>query len=322
MQHNMGQTKVAKGISPPKHMITIARAAIRPPNAISFVELRFILAILLQQTILNIPQLLRKVHIIGVRIIKALHFVPQCIHLLQAVGTDLFQTGAMIDKLAISENGDLQFLRGEIIDGLGFPSGIGIENDHILAVVHNFIINTQIVRNSLSRVVTKEAVDLLVVRVRDLAHVFRNFDLRLYIALGILDRYQFVHAAEDRFGSGGDQPLANAEHVNLRTLAEDILDDMLIQRVGNRDLAVGPAGFVQHLSCLAGEVCHVTGVKSDATLGQTLGLKHLVKDPNGIGNTGMEGVIGIHQQGGIVGIQLTPNSGSDTVQAVPWQPPI
>lgn len=77
------------------------------------------------------------------------------------------------------------------------------------------------------------------------------------------------------------------------------------------------------------------------------GLQHLIKGPDGIRHTGLEHIVGIHQQRGIVGIDLavgleclilavehldpgmghgatagTPYSWSEIVQAVPAQPPI
>ena len=37
-------------------------------------------------------------------IIKTLYFIPQAVHLLQAVGTDLFQIGQLIDQFAVLED--------------------------------------------------------------------------------------------------------------------------------------------------------------------------------------------------------------------------
>ena len=47
-------------------------------------------AFLLQQVILNVPQLLRKIHIVGVGIIKSFDLVPELVHLFQAVFPDFF----------------------------------------------------------------------------------------------------------------------------------------------------------------------------------------------------------------------------------------
>ena len=71
-----------------------------PPKAIFFAELCLIVTVLLQQTILDIPQLLGQVHIVGMRVVKALDLIPQLIHLFQTIGTDFLQAGTLIHKLA------------------------------------------------------------------------------------------------------------------------------------------------------------------------------------------------------------------------------
>ena len=139
----------------------------------------------------------------------------------------------------------------------------------------------------------------------DLAHIFGDLDLGHNRTVLPFHSNQLIHAAEHRFTSGGDQPLTNAEHVDLRALAQNILDNILIQRVRHGDLAIGPACFIQHLSCLAGQIGHIAGIQTNAALGQPLGLQHLIKDTDGIGYTGLQGVVGIHQQRGIIGIDLT-----------------
>ena len=79
---------------------------------------------------------------------------------------------------------------------------------------------------------------------------------------------------------------------------------MLVQGVGDGDLAGLPAGLVQHLSGLLGQIGHITGVQTDAALGDAQGLQDLVEGPDGVGHAGFQSVVGIHQQSGIVGIHL------------------
>ena len=87
-----------------------------PPSAILFV---WLFRIGLQQVVLNIPQALRQVNIVVMRIVESFDFVPQGIHLLQAILSDFLQIRTLIDQFTILKNGYLQFLRGKIIDGFG-----------------------------------------------------------------------------------------------------------------------------------------------------------------------------------------------------------
>ena len=110
-------------------------------------------------------------------IIKTLHFVPKLVYLFQAVSADFLQAGAFINQFAIFENGNLQFLSGKVVDGLGLPGCLGIEDLHVLTVVYIFVVDAQIVRNGLAGIVAEEAVQLLKVGIGDLTHIFRDLDL-------------------------------------------------------------------------------------------------------------------------------------------------
>ena len=93
-------------------------------------------------------------------------------------------------------------------------------------------------------VVAEETVDLFEVRVRDLAHVLADLDLGDDSPVLVLNGRQLVHAAEHGFGFGRDEPFADAEQVDLRALVEDVLDNILVERVRARDLAGLPSGLV------------------------------------------------------------------------------
>ena len=173
-----------------------------------------------------------------------------------------------------------------------------------MTVIDCLIINTQVVRNCLAGVTAEETIQFLIVRSRDLANVFRDLDLRLDSTVLLLDRNQLINAAENRLTLGSDQAFTNAEQIDLRTLTEDILNDMLVQRIGNADLAIGPTSFIQHLAGLTAEVSHITGVQTNAALGDTQRLQNLIENTDRIGNTGFQRVIGIDQQRAVVGIQL------------------
>ena len=54
-----------------------------------------------------------------------------------------------------------------------------------------------------------------------------------------------------------------------------------------------------------GQVGQIAAVQPDAALGDPLGDQHLPKGPDGVGHAGTQHVVGVHQQGGVVGVQLT-----------------
>ena len=116
------------------------------------------------------------------------------------------------------ENRHHQLLRLEIIDLLALPGCVGVEDFQILRVVDRFIVHAQIVCNRLAIVGAKEAVELFEVRVCDLADIFADLDLGNHIAVFVFHRRKLINAAEDRLGSCGNQPLADAKLVNLRAL--------------------------------------------------------------------------------------------------------
>ena len=101
----------------------------------------------------------------------------------------------------------------------------------------------------------------------DLAHIFADLDFGDNIPLLVLHSGQLVHAAEHRLAPGGDHPLTHAEHIDLRPLKQQILNQILVQGIGNGYFTVGPAGIVQHFPGLAAEVGHVAGVQANAALG-------------------------------------------------------
>ena len=160
------------------------------------------------------------------------------------------------------------------------------------------------VGNGLAGIPAIEAVDLLEVGDGDLLHVFADLDLGDDVSLIVLHRRQLVYAAEHRLGPGGDHPLTHAEHIDLGALQKQILDQILVQGVGHGDFAFGPPGVVQHLPGLPGQIRHIAGVQPDAALGDAHGFEHLIEGPDGVGHAGFQGVVGIHQQRGVGGVNF------------------
>ena len=237
-------------------------------------------------------------------IVKALDLVPQSIHLLGAVCLDLLQRRAIVHPLAVLEDRHQQLPGLEVIHVLSLPGGHGVKDGQALRVVHRLVMHGDVVRDGLAGVAPVQAIHLLEVGNGDLLHVFADLDLGDHGAVRLLDGHQLVHAAEHRLGLGGDHPLAHTEQVDLRALQQHILNEVLVQRVGHGDLALGPAGLIQHLARLAGQVRQVAGIQADTAFGDTQRLEHLVERFDGVGDTGLQRVIGVHQQGRVGGIGL------------------
>ena len=65
----------------------------------------FSLAVCLQQTVLDVPQLLAQVNIVGLGIVETLNFIPESIHLLQAVTADFIQRRTLVNQLTLNKDG-------------------------------------------------------------------------------------------------------------------------------------------------------------------------------------------------------------------------
>ena len=86
------------------------------------------------------------------RIIEALHLVPQGVHLLAAIGLDLRQGGAVIHPLALQEHRHQQLPGGEIVHGFLLPGGHGVEDLQVLGVVHLLVVEGDQVGDGLAGV--------------------------------------------------------------------------------------------------------------------------------------------------------------------------
>ena len=226
----------------------------------------------MQQPVLDVPQLLRQIDVIGMRVVKTLDLVPECVDLLGAVFLNVVQLRQLVDQLAVFEDRHEQLLRRKVIDPLALPRRLRVENFQIAAVVDRLVVDAQIVRDGLAGVVAEETVDLFEVRVRDLAHVLADLDLGDDSPVLVLDGRQLVHAAEHGLGFGRDEPFADAEQVDLRALVEDVLDNILVERVRARDFAALPACLVEQLPRLFRQIRHVAGVEPDAAFCKSTGL--------------------------------------------------
>ena len=139
---------------------------------------------------------------------------------------------------------------------------------------------------------------------RHLLGGFGQLHLRGVAAVVLPDGGQLVDAAEHRVALGRDHVLADAEAVHAGTLQDQVADDVLIQRVGRADRAVGVAGLVQHLAGFLGQVGNIAGVDADALRALAHRLQDLVKHLDGIGYAVAQHVVGVHQQHAGVGVHL------------------
>ena len=159
---------------------------------------------------------------------------------------DLRQGGRAVDAFSVQEHGYQQLAGLEIADILGFPCGIGVKEHQRLVFIQLFIINRHIIGDGLAVIPVIKAIDLFEMGNGDLFHIFTAFDLGNDLALFVFHGSQLIHAAEHRLALGGDEPLADAEHVDARALIEKILDQILVEGVRHGDLAALPARLIQH----------------------------------------------------------------------------
>ena len=237
-------------------------------------------------------------------VFKALDLVPQKVDLRRAVGAHFQDGGRAVHAPAALEDRYQKFLGGKVGKGLSLPGGVRIEELQGLAFLHDLVVQRDQIREGLAGIVFKQTVNLFEMGIGDLGRILADLDLGNDVARAVLYSGQLVDPAEHRLALGGDEPLAHAEGVDPGALEQQVADDILIQRVGSHDLAFGQSRRVQHLSGLPGQVGQVAGVQPDGAAGDALGQQHLLKGADGVGNAGFEHVVGVHQQGGGVGIQL------------------
>ena len=92
------------------------------------------------ELVLDIPELLRKVNVVVVRILKSENLLPHAADLSYAARLDLIERGKLVYKLALIEHSDKKLLCGVICESLTLPRAVGIEQLDRLAVVNRFIV--------------------------------------------------------------------------------------------------------------------------------------------------------------------------------------
>ena len=133
----------------------------------------------------------------------------------------------------------------------------------------------------------------------DFFRVVRQLHLGHQAAV-FFQRAHLVDTAQGIAPGAGDQLGAHTPEVNAGALKLQVPDDVLIQVVGCHNDGIGEARRVKHLAGFFAEICQVARIQADAQRLAAPGA-HLFKDLDGIGNAGVQGIKGVHQQQAAVG---------------------
>ena len=139
------------------------------------------------EVVLDIPELLRKVNVVVVGILKSEYLLPHTADLSYAACLDLVKRGKIVHKLALVEHPDEKLLCGVVGEGLALPGAVGIEELDRLAVVNRLVVEANEVSFSLTGILVSLAVYLLEMRSCDLCRVFAELDLRNNVTFLILN---------------------------------------------------------------------------------------------------------------------------------------
>ena len=217
---------------------------------------------------------------------------------------DLRQGRELVDQLPVPEHRDLQLGRRVIFKNFSLPCMFGIKQLDGSAVVDGFIMDADQVRLRLAGVPAAQTVDLFEMRRGDLPHVLADLDLGDDRPVFILNGAQLVDASEHGIALGCDQAFPDPERVDLRALPDQLPDEVLVQRVGDDDLALRPARVVQHPADLLRQIGDVAGVDADAALSDPARRKDLIECADRVRDTRFQHIVGIDQQGRVLRIDL------------------
>ena len=183
-----------------------------------------------EELVLYIPEFLREVDVVSVRILKSCDLLPEGIDLCAAVLLYLRDVRRAVDALAVTEYGNKELTEGVILAYLALPRLCGIEDFKRLRLVYHLVVHADKICGCLSVLLVVDAVDLFEVRVGYLLRVFGNLYLRDYLAfLFLCDK--LINSAENRVRFRGDKPLADAEGVYFRALKNYIADYIFVERI-------------------------------------------------------------------------------------------
>ncbi len=246
-----------------------------------------------------------QVHIVPVGVLEAEALIPQGIQLGGAVVPHLGEAGALVAEAPLVKYLDQQFPGGVVVHRFALPDGVGVKDGDVLAVVHRGLLpQVDVIGQGLAVLPAVEPPHPLEAGGGDLLHRLADLDLGLPAAVGPLHRRQLVHPAEHRLRLAGDQVLPHPEGVQLGPLEQQVPDDVLVQGVAGHDLHVLVPGGIQQLPGLFGEIGQVPAVDAHPLGPEAPGHHHFIKDPDGVGDAGTEGVVGVDEEGAVVRVGL------------------
>ena len=147
---------------------------------------------------LEIPQFLRQIDIVVVRVFKPLDFVPVQLKLLLAVFAYLLERGFAVNAFAVLEYGLEQLDRCKVGQRLAFPCVVGVENRQRPRGIDYLVVDAYKVGYCLSGMVFDKPVDLLKMRVCNLCGILAALYFGEDIAGFVFDCDKLVNAVEHR----------------------------------------------------------------------------------------------------------------------------
>jgi hypothetical protein len=251
----------------------------------------------------QVPQPVGEVHIVDVRVGEPLDLLPQVVHGLPAVLPDLLQGGKVVHELPLLEDRDHELLRAVVLDGLLLPPGIGCEEGQRPGEVDVLVPEAHQVGDRLA-VGAVDPVDLLEPWGGDLDVVAGDLDLRDDVPVGVLHRRELVYAAEHGGAVRCDEIVPDSEGVDAGPLVQEVADDPLVQRVRCHDGTVLQTGLIEHRPCPTGQEGQVARVDPDGALPDAHGPQDALECLDRVGDAAVEDVVGVDEQGSVVGIKL------------------
>ena len=164
-----------------------------------------------EQFIALIPQLLRQIDIICVRIFEPLNLVPNGIHRVIAIFADIFNIRHLVAQLTAVVNLCAQIFCYKSANCFSFPCVVGVKQLVFLRFVDSFVIESDHIGNCLAACNVKQAVGFLKSGESQLADIVRKLNLRRNAAVIVDYRRKLVNAAENGVACRSNQPLADAE---------------------------------------------------------------------------------------------------------------
>ena len=163
-------------------------------------------------------------------VFKTLYLIPEGINLLKAVFSNFAYWWAVINLFAIYENRFEKFLCSKIGNGFRLPHVILVKDFKRLCIVDCFVVNTNLVSDSLSCFVIKKSVNLFKMWVCNLTDIFADFDFRNDFSV-IFNCNKLINPTKNRITFCSYKSFAYAEGIDFCTLKHKVTDNIFIKRI-------------------------------------------------------------------------------------------